>query len=308
MPFHFKKAESPAKGVRRVCRERVGAALDRLRHSDRSVAIHGARKEIKKLRAIFRLVRGEIGRGDYRKGAKALRRAADRLAAPRDARVRLKAFEKLAGRREARQFPNIQKALQKNCRREARRFRDRDFARVAERMLRKTGRRTADLEIKASGWMAIEPGLKQSYRLGREACKRVHAKPSPEHFHDWRKHVKDLWHFTCLLSPARPAAAPARADELELLGRFLGEDHDLFLVQQFATEACADQVRERKALNQLIAMRQRRLRAAALKLGARLYAEAPATICRQMEDDWNHWRGGARRKQKRRFDESKRRS
>ncbi len=31
MPFHFKKAESPARAVRRVCRERIGAALGCLR-------------------------------------------------------------------------------------------------------------------------------------------------------------------------------------------------------------------------------------------------------------------------------------
>ena len=57
MPFHFKKSESPAKGVRRVCRERIGAARERLREGGRSAAIHDVRREIKKLRAMFRLVR-----------------------------------------------------------------------------------------------------------------------------------------------------------------------------------------------------------------------------------------------------------
>ena len=77
MPFRFKKSESPAKAVRRVCRERVGAALGRLRKPGSPAAVHGVRKEIKKLRALFRLVRAEIGRGVYRRRAKALREAAD---------------------------------------------------------------------------------------------------------------------------------------------------------------------------------------------------------------------------------------
>src|SRR5208283_2499584 len=161
MPFRFKKSESPAKGVRRVCRERIGAALGGLRKSRHPAAVHGVRKEIKKLRALFRLVRGEIGRGVYRKGAKALREAAGSLTAPRDARVMLKAFEKLAGR-NARRFAGIEKALQKNCRREARRFWKKDSAAAAGRILRKTGRRVGDLKIKTVGWAAIEPGLKQS--------------------------------------------------------------------------------------------------------------------------------------------------
>jgi len=290
MPFRFKKSESPAKGVRRVCRERIGAALGGLRKDDRSAAVHGVRKEIKKLRAIFRLVRAAIGRGAYRKGAKALREAANRLAAPRDARVTLKAFGKLVGR-SARQFGGIERALRKHARREAGRIRKDNSLKRAERLLRKTDRRMDDLEIKATGWAAIEPGLKESYRRGQQAWRHACKQPSPENFHDWRKHVKDLWHYFCLLYPAWLAEARAYTDELELLGAQLGEDHDLFLLQQFAVEHCAGRAGEVEALKRLIRARQKELRAAALKLGSRLYAETPVAICRRLGNYWNNWRG-----------------
>ena len=290
MPFRFKKSESPAKAVRRVCRERIGAALGGLRKGDHPAAVHGVRKEIKKLRAIFRLVRGEIGRGVYRKGAKALREAAGSLTAPRDARVMLKVFERLA-EGGARRFAGITKALRKNARREGQRFRKDDSLRRAERLLRRTDRRVDDLKIKAAGWAAIEPGLKESYRRGREACRLAGNQPSPENFHDWRKHVKDLWHYFCLLYPAWPAEARAYTDGLELLGGHLGEDHDLFLLQQFAAEHCTGRAGEVVALNRLIESRQKQLRAAALKLGSRLYAEAPTVICRRLGNYWDSWRG-----------------
>ena len=290
MPFRFKKSESPAKGVRRVCRERIGAALGGLRKGDRPAAVHGVRKEIKKLRALFRLVRGEIGRGVYRKGTKALREAAGSLTAPRDARVMLNAFEKLAGG-DARRFAGIEKALRNNARREGERFRKDNSLKRAEWLLRKTNRRVDDLKIKPAGWAAIEPGLKESYVRGREACRIVHRKPLPENFHDWRKHVKDLWHYFCLLHPAWPTEVRAYTDELELLGRHLGEDHDLFLLQQFASEHCAGRAGEVAALNRLIESRQKQLRAAALKLGSRLYAEPPATLCRRLGNYWKSWRG-----------------
>ena len=289
MPFHFKKSESPAKAVRRVCRERIGAALVRLRKSRHPAAVHGVRREIKKLRALFRLVRGEIGRGVYRKGAKALREAAGSLTAPRDARARLKAFETLAGGGAPR-FAGIEQALRINARREAERFRKDDSLKRAERLLRKTDRRVDDLKIEAAGWAAIEPGLKESYRRGREACRLARQRPSPKNFHDWRKHVKDLWHYCRLLYPAWPAETRAMTDELELLGGRLGEEHDLFLLQQFVSEHCAGEANEATALNHLIASRQKQLRAAALKLGSRLYAEAPAVICRRLEKHWNGWR------------------
>ena len=281
MPFRFKKSESAAKAVRRACRERVGAALDCLRKPDRPAAIHGARKEIKKLRAIFRLVRGEISMGTYRKGVKALRTAADCLAAARDARVMLKAFEKLAGK-SAREFAGIEGALKKHARREARQFRRNDSVALAERLLRKTHRRVGDLKIKATGWAAIEPGLKQSYERGREACLLTGNESAPEHFHDWRKHVKDLWYYFCLLQTAWPATARAMTDELELLGEQLGEDHDLFLLQKFIEEHCAAQAGEAEALNRLIESRQKKLRTAALKLGSWLYAEPPEKFCRRL--------------------------
>jgi CHAD domain-containing protein len=295
MPFHFKKAESPATAVRRVCRERIGAALGRLRKSDRPAAVHGVRKEIKKLRAIFRLVRGEIGKDVYRKGAKAFREAAGSLTAPRDARAKLKALEKLAGRGAARRFAGIVKALRKHCRREARRFWRNNSVSVANRILRKTSRRVSDLKIKTTGWAVIEPGLRQSYRRGREFYKLVRARPSPENFHEWRRHVKDLWYHFRLLYPAWPAKIRVMTDELELLGEQLGDEHDLVLLQQFVAETCAGQIKEARALNKLIESRRKKLRAASLKLGSRLYAGKPAVICRQLGNYWNTWRGAARR-------------
>jgi CHAD domain-containing protein len=277
--------------VRRVCRERIGAALGRLHEADRPAAVHGVRKEIKKLRAIFRLVRGEISRGVYRKGAKALREAARSLTATRDARAKLKAFGKLTGHFAGR-LPEVEKVLRKHCRREARRFRNNDSVMLADRILRKTNRRVGDLKIEATGWAVIEPGLRQSYRRGRVAHRVARKEPSPENFHEWRKHVKDLWFYLRLLHPAWPLKMLAMTDELELLGEQLGDDHDLFLLKQFVVKHCAGQVKEVKALDRLIESRQKELRAAALKLGSRLYAETPEVTCRRLENCWNAWHGG----------------
>jgi CHAD domain-containing protein len=281
MAFRFKKSESPVKALRRVCRERVGAALDCLRKPGHPAAVHGARKEIKKLRAVFRLVRGEINVGAYRKGVKALRTAADSLAATRDARVMLKAFEKLAGG-APRRYAGIEKALVKHARREARRFRKDDSVALAERMLKKTQRRMGGLKIKLTGWAAIAPGLKKSYQQGQAACRLARKKAAPKNFHDWRRHVKDLWFYFCLLRPISPAATQSSADDFERLALQLGEDHDLFLLQEFMAKHCEVESGEVKKLDRLIAARQKKLRAAALQLGSRLYAETPPAFCRRL--------------------------
>ena len=290
MPFRFKKSESPAKAVRRVSRERISVARERLRDGGHSAVIHDVRREIKKLRAIFRLARGESKRGKYRKSVKALREAAGYMAAPRDARVMLKAFEKLTGN-DARWFAEVEKELRRHCRRESRRFRENDFVASADRILRKIERRVGHLELKASGWAAIEPGLKESYVHGQEAFAFARRKPLPENFHDWRKHVKTLWYYFQLLRPAWPSEMRAMTDELELLAGRLGEDHDLFLLEQFAMRHCAGWTTEAASLKRLIETREKELRVEALKLGERLYAETPGVLCRRLENYWNVWRG-----------------
>src|SRR5882724_2958109 len=227
MPFYFKKAEPPGQAIRRVCREHIARALLRLRKSRHPAAIHAVRKEIKRLRAILRLVQGEINPDDHRKLEKALRRAAGHLAASRDARVMFKAFEKLAGRHAKQNYPRLHQSLEKNCHHEGRRFRGDDSAELAGQILQKAGRRMTRLKIAANGWAALEPGLQESYRQGRQGCELARRIPSEEHFHDWRKHVKVFWYQLRLLCPAWPATGRTLVNQLDRLGELLGEDHDL---------------------------------------------------------------------------------
>ncbi|MDR3458323.1 MAG: CHAD domain-containing protein [Verrucomicrobiae bacterium] len=288
MPFYFKKAEKPGRAIRRVCREHIRRALSRLRHSRHPATIHAVRKDIKKLRAILRLVQAE-NPDAQRKLEKALRRAAGQLAASRDARVIFKAFETLAGRSAARRFPRLHKTLRKNCDQEARRFRVDDSAELSEKILQKAGRRLTHLKIAKDGWAAVEPGLLESFRQGAQGCQLARRPPSPEHFHDWRKHVKVLWSQLKLLCPAWPAYGRTIITRLGRLGELLGNDHDLVLLQQFATEH--GPAAEAATLNRLILLRHKKLRAAALKLGAQIYQAEPSAVCQRLGRNWTRWHG-----------------
>jgi hypothetical protein len=62
------------------------------------------------------------------------------------------------------------------------------------------------------------------------------------------------------------------------------------LLQQDVAEHCAGRGGEAVVLNLLIESRRKELRAAALKLGSRLFAETPAVICSRLGKDWNDWR------------------
>ena len=294
MTTHLQKGEAPESALRRACREHLGLGQAQLRRSRHPASVHGARKEIKKVRALFRLVRGEIGRRAYRQAAKGLRRVAALLAATRDARVRFKAFEQLAGTAAKKKIPRLHRALRKEYRREYRRFHADDSVALARQALQRIGRRVSGLKLPAADWTVIEPGLQQSHGRGQRWFRRVRASPSSEHLHEWRKQVKILGYQLRLLCPRWPAATRQRQAQLETLGKVLGEDHDLLLLKQFAAEQ--GPARERKALKPLIEARQKQLRSAALKLGALVYREAPAELCRQLGKDWQQWSGRRQKK------------
>lgn len=293
MAFHFKRKEPVAGAVRRLCRRRIEAALKSLQLRNRVKAVHKVRREIKKLRAILRLVRGEIGKGAYRRSTNPLRAAADRLMPVRDAHMRLQAFEALTAHLKsqlpARPFSKIKRALRRNCRRVERTYFKNHSVGKLKKILRKAGRQDGALKIKTDGWAAIAPGLEESHRRGRAAFQTVLAAPSPEHFHDWRKRVKELWHQIRLLRPMRPKELGATADELEKLGELLGDDHDLFMLKEFVAgrfRAGADA----DGLDELIRARQRELRPAALALGASCYQEKPDVLRRRLGNYWHRWR------------------
>src|SRR6266508_2069195 len=76
--------------VRRVARGRIDHAIDELRgnsESSRAKAVHEARKDMKKLRALLRLVRAEIGEEVYAHENAGFRETAGQLSGVRDADV-----------------------------------------------------------------------------------------------------------------------------------------------------------------------------------------------------------------------------
>src|SRR5579859_1301911 len=134
MSLQFKRKESPGHALRRVCRRHAQRALRGLKRSGHPEAVHHVRKEIKKLRAVFRLTRGSLSGAEYRKTAKILRLASKPLAASRDARVTQKAMEALTGRTRGK-FTTNNSALAAFSRREQRRLVGDDAGAVVRRLL-----------------------------------------------------------------------------------------------------------------------------------------------------------------------------
>src|SRR4051794_8517044 len=103
MSYRLRK-KSLAREVRRVARQQLeGALKDLLAPSQqgRSTSVHEARKHIKKVRALIRLLRPAMGDAFYKRENAALRKAARKMSPIRDAQVRVQTIEKLMARSPA---------------------------------------------------------------------------------------------------------------------------------------------------------------------------------------------------------------
>jgi CHAD domain-containing protein len=291
MSFRFKKKESVARAVRRLCRERLDDALETLEKGRRLDAVHHVRKDIKKMRSVLRLMRREISEHSYAEHAKVLREAASLLTEFRDAQVKLNAFDALIKHSRRKHslpsFSKIHAALRESCREE-----EKKLGRLTTSLkgiLNESRHEFKKLEIEAKGWGAIEPGLKKVYGRGREAFEVARDQLSPVNFHAWRKRVKDLGHQLRLLCPARPRRLNKLIERLARLSDLLGDDHDLFMLNQFVA-AHSVKAPDAATLQELIELRQQELRIEALKWGAQFYWEKPGRFCRKIGSYWKSWR------------------
>src|ERR1700757_2487593 len=98
MAFQLKTGEKFAQGVRRIARKEIKTIVEHLegqRGEDEGRAVHEARKDLKKMRALLRLVRDQLGEEVYQRETRDFREVGRALSPRRDAQVLAKTLEKL---------------------------------------------------------------------------------------------------------------------------------------------------------------------------------------------------------------------
>ncbi|HVU33663.1 MAG TPA: CHAD domain-containing protein [Opitutaceae bacterium] len=296
MPYRIKRKESVQSAVRRLTCERVDHALDCLAHGEEAAAIHAARKDIKKIRAVLRLLRQRISKKDFQRLAKHLRKAARCLGPARDAYTQSQMLGKLVGhfKRElnAVAVRPLQANLRNRCAAAMTRFRQKNSRAAIARSFRNCRRGLKRLRVNGGGWKAVGAGVAECHAAGRAAYRRARGEPSPENFHAWRKCAKDLWYQIRLLRRIWPDELNGIAAELKHLGDWLGDDHDLAMLVLDMAEAdgTGAQPSDIDALRGLAQVRQGELRTNALELGERFYGEDTTAFCERLGGYWKSWR------------------
>ena len=299
MPYKFQTGESAHEGVRRIAHEQFRNAITNLGSTskDRDKPIHEARKSLKRLRALVRLVRDELGDEVYRRHNECMRDAARELAGLRDAAALREALEELLawlGKRAPRsRFKPIATWL---ASRHADHFGERSSrldqltAGVSDRL------QALDAEVdewprRHDGWQALAPGLRRVFVRGRREYADVLWRPTDEALHGWRKRVKYLRYHHQLLQPIWPEIMDPAIEQADELGELLGKDHDLAVL---AATIAADYDRSGQsstllALGRRLAERRLVFQTRCRVLGQRIYSERSGAFIRRLHGYWDSW-------------------
>ena len=236
----------------------ANALLEGRGDAARERAVHETRKALKRLRALVRLLREELGEQRFEREHAILRDAARRLAGARDAEVMVDTLDALL-ERHPRKLGRRRPLIELRKRLVAER------AAAAQRTLGDEPTR-AEVLRELSGLRerarAVEPARTARHRARRArpaaalpagappqaACWRAGKGGSAARMHEWRKRVKDLRYAAEILG-LRPLARRADA-----LGELLGEEHDLVA----ARRACFRRPGERRSRASAASGRARR--------------------------------------------------
>ncbi len=301
MAFRLNAGESVGDGIKRIVRRQIDHALEAIQQRDGDdEAIHEARKRFKRIRAVLRLVRDELGDKVYRLKNTCFRDAGRPLTEVRDARVLLDTLDQLTqhftGQVSAGALTAGRKTLKAN-RREVRRrvLQEEDALARVTAALTAARARVPDWRITHRGWSALRRGLRRVYRRGSRALVVASADASVEDLHEWRKQAKYLWHQLQVLEPVWPQVMHELATQAHALTQHLGDDHDLAVLRQ-TVSASPDGFGGAQAVATLLALidhRRLELQHEAFQLGRRLYRDKPKAFTRRIKDYWKAWRSDA---------------
>ncbi len=280
--------------LRRLAREQLDAALSHLagaaRDADPAGPVHEARKTMKGLRALLRMVQGALDSPGFEREDVTFRDVARRLASAREHTAARVALERLAARATT---IGPDAAIWGRAREQLDAIADGGGAdrptaaalEAATAALVAAHGRVEAWSLDRDGWSALRGGLRHTYARGRSGFTAARRHPTASRLHEWRKWVKHHQYQLRLLRHGWTAALRVRREALDELGELLGDDHDLALLsEQLRPDNPAAVVADGELEAILVTLEARRteLQRTAFQLGARLYVERPRHLVRRL--------------------------
>ncbi len=275
--------EKIADGLRRIATVQVEQAIAAFSNKrlQRNEAVHQARVQCKKLRALLQLLGNthpEVARFENA----SIRDAAAQLAHIRDADALAETFE--AFKQHAAKDVSCH-VLQEIYRvlRQRRQLMAGEDSPVENRVegfissMKTILDRVRSWPLTLDGISDVMLGFAKSHQRGRSAMRACRQSPLDEAYHDWRKWSKYQLYQSNLLKKYLKESLKRRIGFLDRLGKLLGVDHDLAVLRHEIVEASdfrsVRQLTSVGGLLQAIDRRRRRLQERSCELGKRVFSK-----------------------------------
>ncbi len=271
--------------VRRIAQHQIDKAIDSLTGDAPGAAIHDARKRIKKLRGLIRLVRPEFD--DYKAENVDLRDTARLLSSLRDRAAMIETYDRIASQATGMNRPATA-PLRRRLTIESRAALDAPQAgeRIADAVtrLRQTRERSEAWRVGGNGFEAAEAGMAKTLKRAQKAMGEALKSFDPHAMHEWRKRVKYHWYHGRLLKRSFPPLTKPHVDLADRLSDVLGDHHDLHVFEPQLAKAPISHA-ARASLEEAIAEQRAALEAEAARLGPGFLAgDAEA-----LSERWRVW-------------------
>ena len=294
MAYRLPVDEPIEEGVRRVATEQIDRALADLapEHPDRDAAVHDARRRVKRVRALIRLVRPRPN-GQVREEDARLREAARRLSPARDAAVTIQTYDAVLDRFspevERRAFGPIRRALTIRYQDIVAEGSGSDLVGPFRQDLLSARQAVLAWKLDSDGFDAVAVGLRGTYRDGRRAMSAAYRKSSRKRFHAWRRHVRYHALHMALLRDVWVRVVNSRWKEVDRLGEMLGAEHDLAVLTRVLKKDTPrfGGAEAHRPFRALLRRRRGELQALARPLGRRVHAERPGALVNRFGRYWD---------------------
>ncbi len=225
--------------------------------------VHEARKNLKKARAVLRLVKEELG-PEYSEENRRLRDVARQISALRDTHATLKVLDEFAAKqRMKRRLAGVKAELeQSRISLEG----QPEWALLLPELcaaLKTVNRRVPDWPLQATSLEELAQGLNSSYREARKALAVARAEGKPEQFHELRKRTKTHLYQLRVVDEVSGGQWRERIAALKKLSDCIGQQHDLVVLLPKLARSEEAQARAEK--------QRRRLETLALRMAESLY-------------------------------------
>jgi len=290
MSLRIDLRETIDKNAHRILAGRLEKCRTALQQEDHHEAIHDTRKQIKKIRALARLLRKELGEDTYQRTNQYYRDVARQLSDARDAAAMLETLALVAphleGEAAEAAFTDIKHHLSSRKSAVSRALNQDNLLQKTLADLDEAEALHAKWKIKHEDFSAFAGGLGKTYQRCREAMDKAYKKDKASEFHEWRKRCKYLRYEVDLLREVWHQPMKSLEKELHQLTDYLGDHHDLAVLKKYLKTIEIDHQDAMNAVFSVIDTKKQELQRLAKPLGEKILLDNKKEFVQRLQFYW----------------------